>query len=131
MARRGAGARAGRLPPVTVRLAMRGIEKRYGATVALGGVELEARAGEVLALVGENGAGKSTLMKVLAGALRPDGGTMELDGEPYRPDGPAQARRAGVAMIHQELSLALHLTVAENVSLGNEPRRGPLLDRGE
>jgi ribose transport system ATP-binding protein len=127
----GARARAARLPPVTVRLAMRGIEKRYGATVALGGVELEARAGEVLALVGENGAGKSTLMKVLAGAIRADAGTLELDGEPFRPDGPAQARRAGVAMIHQELSLALHLTVAENVSLGNEPRRGLLLDAKE
>jgi ribose transport system ATP-binding protein len=74
---------------------MRGIEKRYGATVALGGVELEARAGEVLALVGENGAGKSTLMKVLAGAIRADAGTLELDGEPFRPDGPAQARRGG------------------------------------
>ncbi|MBM3992194.1 MAG: sugar ABC transporter ATP-binding protein [Planctomycetes bacterium] len=110
---------------------MAGIEKRYGATVALAGVSLEARAGEVLALVGENGAGKSTLMKVLAGALAPDAGEMQLDGAQYRPRGPDAARRAGVAMIHQELALAPHLSVAENVLLGCEPRRGPFLERAK
>lgn len=110
---------------------MSGIEKRYGATVALAGVSLEARAGEVLALVGENGAGKSTLMKVLAGALAPDAGSMRLDGAEYRPHGPDAARRAGVAMIHQELALAPHLSVAENVLLGCEPRRGPFVARAE
>jgi ribose transport system ATP-binding protein len=108
---------------------MAGIAKRYGATVALGGVSLEARAGEVLALVGENGAGKSTLMKVLAGAVEPDSGEMRLDGATYCPVDPAAARRAGVAMIYQELSLAPHLSVAENVLLGAEPRRGPFIDR--
>ena len=110
---------------------MSGIEKRYGATVALAGVSLEARAGEVLALVGENGAGKSTLMKVLAGAVAPDAGEMRLDGAQYWPQGPDAARRAGVAMIHQELALAPHLSVAENVLLGCEPRRGPFVDRAE
>ena len=104
-----------------MRLTMAGIQKRFGATVALGGVDLEVASGEVLALVGENGAGKSTLMKILAGALRPDAGTMELGGQPYRPRNPHDARRAGVAMIYQELSLAPHLSVAENILLGAEP----------
>ncbi len=107
---------------------MRALRKRFGATLALDGVDLEARAGEVLALVGENGAGKSTLMKVLAGALAPDSGEMTLDGEPYAPATPLDARRRGVAMIHQELALAPHLSVAENVMLGGEPRRGLRVD---
>ncbi len=107
---------------------MHGLVKRFGATLALDGVELGARAGEVLALVGENGAGKSTLMKVLAGALEPDAGRMELDGAPYAPRSPLDARERGVAMIHQELALAPHLSVAENVLLGAEPRRRGLVD---
>jgi len=100
---------------------MQGVHKRFGATVALAGVSLTVRAGQVHALVGENGAGKSTLMKVLSGAIRADAGTMALDGEPYGPRNPLDARRAGVAMIYQELSLAPHLTVEENISLGMEP----------
>jgi len=111
------------------RLGMRGIEKRYGATRALGGVELEVAPGEILALVGENGAGKSTLMKILAGVVAPDAGRMHLDGSVYAPRSPLEARAAGVAMIHQELALAPHLSVAENVLLGALPRRGPWLDR--
>jgi ribose transport system ATP-binding protein len=107
------------------------VHKRFGATIALAGVDLEVSAGEVLALVGENGAGKSTLMKVLSGAHAPDRGEMFLDGVPYRPRGPLDARRAGVAMIYQELSLARHLSVMENIVLGLEPTRGPLLDRGK
>lgn len=102
---------------------MSAVSKRFGATVALDGVDLEARAGDVLALVGENGAGKSTLMKVLAGALAPDAGRMELDSVAYEPRSPLNARRSGVAMIHQELALAPHLSVAENVMLGGEPGR--------
>src|SRR5262245_1272667 len=109
-------------------LEMSGITKRFGGTVALAGVDLEVRPGEVHALVGENGAGKSTLMKILAGAVQPDAGEMRLDGQVYRPRNPAAGRQAGVAMIYQELSLAPHLSVAENILLGAEPTRGPLLD---
>ena len=111
------------------RLQMLDVHKRFGATRALAGVSLSVQPGQVLALVGENGAGKSTLMKVLSGAHRPDEGHMLLDGEPYAPADPLEARRRGVAMIYQELSLAPHLSVAENVLLGMEPTRGPLLDR--
>jgi ribose transport system ATP-binding protein len=93
------------------RLVMRGIRKTFGATVALDGVDLSVHAGEIHALVGENGAGKSTLMKVLSGAIAPDAGTIEIDGDPYRPRNALHGRRAGVAMIYQELSLAPHLSV--------------------
>jgi ribose transport system ATP-binding protein len=90
---------------------MQGVSKRFGATVALEDVGIEVARGQVLALVGENGAGKSTLMKVCSGAVKPDTGQMWLDGAPYRPGNPLEARRAGVAMIYQELSLAPHLSV--------------------
>jgi ribose transport system ATP-binding protein len=108
-------------------LEMRGIAKRFGATLALNGVDLDVGSGEVLALVGENGAGKSTLMKILSGAHTADTGQMFLDGKPYTPKNPLDARRAGVSMIYQELSLAPHLTVAENIFLGVEPTRGGIL----
>ena len=111
-----------------IALEMRGIEKHFGATAALDGVELAARPGEVHALIGENGAGKSTLMKILAGALRADGGMMRLDGRDYAPSGPAEARDAGVAMIYQELTLAPHLSVADNVLLGIEISRRGFVD---
>ena len=108
---------------------MRGIEKRFGAVVALAGVDLDVDAGEVHALIGENGAGKSTLMKILSGAYVPDAGTMELDGRPYRPSGPQDARDRGIAMIYQELTLAPHLSVAQNIVLGREPSRLGVVDR--
>lgn len=106
-----------------IRLEMRNIGKRFGATVALEQVDFQVRAGEIHALVGENGAGKSTLMKVLSGAHQPDGGEMFLDGQPYRPRSPLDAREKGIGMIYQELSLAPHMTVEENVLLGMEPSR--------
>ncbi len=107
---------------------MQNVSKCFGATVALDGVDLQVNAGEVLALVGENGAGKSTLMKVLSGAHAPDSGQMRLAGQTYAPKNPLEARKRGVAMIYQELSLAPHLSVAENILLGLEPTRGPFLD---
>jgi ribose transport system ATP-binding protein len=108
---------------------MRGIEKRFDATVALAGVDLAVAPGEVCGLVGENGAGKSTLMAILSGALEPDAGEMVLDQRRYSPRDPMAARRAGVAMIYQELSLAPDLSVADNILLGMEPLRFGVLDR--
>jgi ribose transport system ATP-binding protein len=102
-------------------LEMRGITKSFAGNTVLAGVDLTAPAGEVHALVGENGAGKSTLMKILAGVHRPDSGEILIDGEPRVFASPADALRSGVAMIYQELSLAPHLTVAENIFLGREP----------
>ena len=110
-------------------LEMHGIEKRFDATTALAGVDLAVAPGEVCGLVGENGAGKSTLMAILAGALAPDAGQMHLGGRPYVPRDPMEARRAGVAMIYQELSLAPDLSVADNILLGMEPARFGVIDR--
>ena len=109
-------------------LRVEGLRKRFGPTVALDDVSFELRAGQVHALVGENGAGKSTLMNVLAGSMAPDAGTIAIDGRPYRPSSPLDASRAGVALIHQELSLCPHLTVAENVLMGRECARWGVLD---
>ncbi len=100
---------------------MQGVSKRFGPTVALQDVGIEVASGQVLALVGENGAGKSTLMKVLSGAIKADAGQMWLDGDPYHPSNPLDARQAGVAMIYQELSLTPHMNVQENIMLGMEP----------
>jgi len=110
---------------------MRGVVRRFGATVALDGVDLTVSAGEVHALLGENGAGKSTLMRVLAGALSADQGDMALDGRPFCPRDPLAARAAGVATVYQELSLAPHLTVADNILLGAEPTRWGIVQRTE
>ena len=106
-----------------VRLRLAGIQKSFGATRALKNVSLEIAPGEVHAIIGENGAGKSTLMKVLSGAHAADAGTMELSGIPYRPENPHDARLKGVAMIYQELNLALHLSAQENILLGAESAR--------
>jgi ribose transport system ATP-binding protein len=110
-------------------LNLREIRKHFGATVALDGVNFSLEKGEIHALIGENGAGKSTLMNVLSGAVRADGGTMELGGEPYLPADTSASRRKGIALIHQELSLAPHLSVAENILMGLENSRFGWLDR--
>lgn len=117
--------------PATARLSMQGIRKTFGPTIALGHVDLAVLPGEVHALVGENGAGKSTLMKVLSGAHSADAGVMFLDGVPYQPRNPLHARAQGVGMIYQELSIAPHLTVEENIVLGMEPMMGPFVNRRE
>lgn len=110
-------------------LRMQGVSKSFGATRALRDVSLSVEAGESLALIGENGAGKSTLMKILSGAVQPDAGEFEFAGRPFAPNGPAAARRAGVAMIYQELSLAPDLSVEDNILLGREVHRGGILNR--
>jgi ribose transport system ATP-binding protein len=111
------------------RLCVRALHKRFGPTQALDGVHLDVAAGEVHALVGENGAGKSTLLKALAGVHLADTGSMEIDGMMHMPMNPAEAGAAGLAIIHQELALAPHLSIAENLFLGREPRRGLFVDR--
>ncbi|MFT4511642.1 MAG: ribose transport system ATP-binding protein [Planctomycetota bacterium] len=111
------------------RLCVRALHKRFGPTVALAGVNLDVKSGEVHALVGENGAGKSTLLKALAGVHLADSGSMEIDGMMHMPVDPSEAGAAGLAIIHQELALAPHLTIAENLFLGREPRRGWFVDR--
>lgn len=108
------------LPP---KVELSGVVKRFGGVVALGGVDFEVRAGEVMALVGDNGAGKSTLIKVMAGAHRPDEGTMRLDGRPVAFAGPQDAWAAGVATIFQELALAGKMSIADNIFLGREITR--------
>ena len=110
-------------------LHVRGIGKRFGAQSALSDVDLSVARGEVHALVGENGAGKSTLIKLLAGALAPDSGSMTFAGKPHAPRDPLAARRAGIAVIYQELSLAPDLSVQANIMLGREAQRAGFLQR--
>ena len=99
---------------------VRGVEKRFGATAALAGVDLTVRPGSVHALLGENGAGKSTLMQIVAGLRLPDRGSMVLDGKEYRPRDPRAARRAGIGMVHQHFTTIPALTVWENIALAAE-----------
>lgn len=113
------------------RLKVSGLRKSFGAVQALRGVSIEVAPGEVHALIGENGAGKSTLMKALSGALTPDAGEMFLNGEPFAPRNPQHSRAAGVSMIYQELTLAPHLSVEENIMLGREPGAAGFINRSE
>lgn len=115
-------------PPL---LRMRGMAKAYPGVQALRGVDLELRAGEVLALLGENGAGKSTLIKILGGAHAPDAGVMEIEGRPVQLESPTAARRAGIAVIYQELHLVPGLSARENIFLGQEISRGGFIVRHE
>jgi len=110
---------------------MSGVQKSFGATRALKNVSFAVAPGEVHALIGENGAGKSTLMKILSGAYRADAGTIEIDGRPFIPENPHHARRCGIAMIYQELTLAPHLSVEENILLGAEPATLGWLNRSK
>src|SRR5687767_9291676 len=109
---------------------MRDIHKRFGAVRANRGASLEVARGEVHALVGENGAGKSTLMRILAGLYAPDAGTVRVEATDVTGWSTGQAIRRGVGMVHQHFMLVPTMTVAENVVLGREPRRGAFLDLG-
>jgi ribose transport system ATP-binding protein len=102
---------------------MTGVSKNFPGVQALTDMHLELRHGEVLAVVGENGAGKSTLMKLLTGVHAADSGHFAMNGEPLVVTGPKEARDAGISIIHQEFNLMPHLTVAQNIAIGHEPRR--------
>src|SRR6266576_3886053 len=101
---------------------MRGISKDFPGVHALADCQFDLYPGEVHALVGENGAGKSTLMKILAGVYRRDAGTVNFKGLPVDIASTGAAQRLGISMVHQELNLAPHLTLAQNIFLGREPR---------
>lgn len=111
----------------------RGLVKRYGCVTALDGADFDLREGEILAVIGDNGAGKSSLIKALSGATTPDAGEIRLDDQPVHFRGPADARRAGIETVYQELAVAPAMTIAENLFLGRELRRpgwqGTLLRR--
>lgn len=101
---------------------MEAIEKRFPGVHALRSARFDLRAGEVHALMGENGAGKSTLMKILSGIYAPDSGSIRVNGQEVRIDGPRAAQGLGIGIIHQELALMPDLTVAQNIFIGREPR---------
>ncbi|MCX5494496.1 ABC transporter ATP-binding protein [Kaistia dalseonensis] len=108
------------------------VSKTYpNGTVALSDVGFSVAAGTIHAICGENGAGKSTLMKILSGLELPSAGSISINGEPVRPDSPRAAAALGIGMVHQHFSLIGSLTVTENILLGQEPRRGPFVDRAK
>ncbi len=117
---------AGASPPPLLK--MSGISKRFPGVLALDGVDLEVRAGEIHALLGENGAGKSTLLKILSGAELPDKGTITFAGAEVRAESPHHAQQLGIVTIYQEFTLAPNMTIAENVFIGREPTRAGFLD---
>src|SRR5205814_2367573 len=121
------GGAATSTPPKPLAVALKGITKRFPGVVANDDINMEVRAGEVHAVVGENGAGKSTLMKILYGMQRPDEGTISIDGREVHFRSPKDAIAAGIGMVHQHFMLADNLTVLENVVLGSEPTHGPLV----
>ena len=109
-------------------LTMKGIDKSFPGVHALDHVDLEVRKGEVHALMGENGAGKSTLMKVLTGIYSKDSGTITYEGREIEFTNPREAQDAGIVIVHQELNMMGHLTVAQNIFIGREPMKGALID---
>jgi L-arabinose transport system ATP-binding protein len=109
-------------------LAVRGVSKAFPNVQALFDVSLEVRPGEILALLGENGAGKSTLLKIINGDYQPDSGTLSLAGHPVKFANPLEAHRAGVRVVYQEPEIVPGVAVAENIYLGELPRRGPFID---
>ena len=109
-------------------LSMKGIDKSFPGVHALDNVDLDIRKGEVLALMGENGAGKSTLMKVLTGIYKKDAGTIIYEGKEVEYNNPRDAQEDGIIIVHQELNMMGHLTVAQNIFIGREPKNGPFID---
>ena len=109
-------------------LQMKGVQKRFGGAIALRGTDLSIRAGEIHALLGENGAGKSTMLKILAGVHVNDGGTITLGDKVFTTGSPEAAIAQGIAVIYQEPSLFLDLTLAENVFIGRQPMKGVAID---
>lgn len=109
-------------------LTMKGIDKSFPGVHALDHVELEIRKGEVLALMGENGAGKSTLMKVLTGIYQKEAGTITYEGREVEYANPREAQADGIVIVHQELNMMGHLTVAQNIFVGREPKKGLMID---
>ncbi len=113
-----------------VRLGARGVTRRFGSVVANDGVDLSVAPGTIHAVVGENGAGKTTLMRILYGMVRPDAGTIELDGVATEIADPGHAIRLGIGMVHQRFELVEDLSALENLVLGDVPRRfGVVFDR--
>ena len=112
-------------------LKMQGIQKYFPGVHALDDAQLEIRSGEVMGLIGENGAGKSTLMKILTGIYPKDGGTIEYFGEQIEIHGPKDAQNRGICIVHQELNLMQHLTVADNIFIGRESTKGIFLDKAD
>ena len=110
-------------------LEARGISKHYGGVVALDGVDLTLRAGEVLGIVGDNGAGKSTLIKALTGAIARDGGAILMDGSGVTIEGPQDAKAAGIETVYQDLALVNEISIARNIFLGREIVREGWLGR--
>src|SRR5439155_12147896 len=108
---------------MTPLLRLEGISKRYGGVRALADARLECARGRIHAVLGENGAGKSTLIKVIAGVVKPDAGTIELAGKPVVLATPAAATRAGIVSVFQELSLMPDLTVADNIGIADPPKK--------
>ncbi|MFQ6184250.1 sugar ABC transporter ATP-binding protein [Sinorhizobium meliloti] len=114
------------------KLKLSGVSKAYGATLAVSRGDLELMAGEVHVLMGSNGSGKSTLCKIIAGSVRPDGGRILVDDQPVTISGPRSARAHGIGIFYQELSLAAHRSVEENISLGKLPVKSRVfIDRWE
>ncbi len=109
-------------------LEMNKVQKRFGGAVALRGTDLKIRAGEIHALLGENGAGKSTMLKILAGVHVNDGGTIKLGGKDFITGSPKASIEQGIAVIYQEPSLFLDLSLAENVFIGRQPKKGKIID---
>src|SRR5690349_17600137 len=109
-------------------LELSGISKSFGGVTALRDVDFTLHAGEIHVLVGENGAGKSTLMKIIAGVHTDYGGTMRINGEEQNFRSARDALKAGIGMVHQELSIVPDLSVAENVFLGTQPTKGGIVD---